>query len=37
MSYENRDTDSIDRGNLGDEPLPTVLSASSLMGNDVYN
>ncbi len=37
MSYEDRDTDSISRGNPGAGPGPAVMGASTLMGNDVYN
>ena len=37
MGYEDRGTDSSYRGNLGDGPGPTLMSASTLMGNDVYN
>ena len=35
MGYEDRGTDSSYRGNLGDGPGPTLMSASTLMGNDV--
>jgi sporulation protein YlmC with PRC-barrel domain len=36
LSYEDRDTDSSDTGH-GDGPGPTVMSASTFIGDDVCN
>jgi sporulation protein YlmC with PRC-barrel domain len=37
MTYTDRDTGSSYRSNQGDRPGPMVISASTLIGNDVFN
>lgn len=37
MSLGNQTTSNANRGPLGDGPAPTLLSAGTLIGNDVFN
>jgi sporulation protein YlmC with PRC-barrel domain len=37
MTYSDRGTEGSYRGNQGDRPAPMVISASTLIGNDVFN
>lgn len=37
MTYTDRDTDNSYRSNQGDRPGPMVISASTLIGTDVFN